>query len=639
MTDPDHFPEIVQFMQQAAPFPALPEAVLPEYVHHFTIHYLKAGDHSERLKDDALYWLRTGVAKINDSNHRLYDQLEETGCFGHALAGLPDEAHLTIVEDALVYRLGSEHVNTLANEYPAFEHFIKQSRHRYLHHVEAPVQEQVLNLPLQQFARRTPITISPDASAQQAAHLMSQLHVSCLPVVKQSELRGIITDRDLRARLVANGLPTDTPVAEVMTTPVQTIYADQQVMDALLMMALKKVHHLPIVERHPTTSKVGKTSSMPHESALVGVITSTDLMQLQQQSPIFIAAEIMRQTELEGIIRCCKRVPTFLSQLADAQLSADRISKILTTVYDAVTQRLLALGEARFGPPPRPYCWLVFGSHAREELHLASDQDNGLLFANTDSTGAESIQVDEDRYFAQLSEWVCEGLYECGLAKCPGDIMASNPEHRMTLAQWQEKFSGWLSTPTPNALLKVSTFFDLRPLAGEMGLADLLMAHIADSASSNQLFLGLLAQNAAAYPPPLGVFGQLKTEKDPERGACLDLKRCGLFQLTELARLYGFATASSEFCATSTVERVRQAQGSPHLTQEDAEELLLGFQRLHSLRLTLQITRLAKSLPLDNLVPVKSLTHFEKHQLKDIFAIIDRAQQAALTKFAGGRQQ
>ena len=46
--------------------------------------------------------------------------------------------------------------------------------------------------------------------------------------------------------------------------------------------------------------------------------------------------------------------------------------------------RLLELAEERQGTPPVPYAWLAFGSAARGEMNMASDQDNGLAYADTD---------------------------------------------------------------------------------------------------------------------------------------------------------------------------------------------------------------------------------------------------------------
>ncbi|TAA42619.1 DUF294 nucleotidyltransferase-like domain-containing protein [Corallincola spongiicola] len=611
MNDPDQFPEIIQFMQQAAPFPGLPDEALRRCVSQFSIHYLKAGDHSDRLQDPAIYWLRTGIAKITDKHLRLYDQLEESGCFGLALAGLPDDAKLTIVEDALVYRLSQQDAQTLATEHRVFKQFIQQSSSRYLRHANNPIQEQVLNLSLRQFIRREPVTISPDASAQQAAHLMSQLHVSCLPVQQNGHLLGIITDRDLRARLVAKGLPADTQVKQVMSTPVDTVDAKQQVMDALLLMSVKRVHHLPIID--------GKQ--------LVGIITSTDLMQLQQQSPIFIAGEIARQTELAGLISCCKRMPEFLIQLMAANVQPERIGAVLSGIYDSVTQRLLALAEARFGPPPQAYCWVVFGSHARQELHLASDQDNALLLAQDPSAS-------DSAYFDEMCRWVCDALNACGLVTCPGKIMASNPEMRGSVKQWQSKFEKWLQQPTPQALLKSNIFFDLRPLFGEMGLADILSQQIAKQTQNNQMFLAMLAQVAAANSPPLGLFGQLKTEKDPLRGACVDLKKAGLSLLTDVARLYALASGTP---AVQTLERLEAAVDQGKLSSQDKDELTLCYQRLLTFRQQQQQTDLQHQRSSGNLLAVDQLTPFDKHQLKDIFAVLDRCQQAILLKFAGGR--
>ncbi len=136
---------------------------------------------------------------------------------------------------------------------------------------------------------------------------------------------------------------------------------------------------------------------------------------------------------------------------------AVEVGKIITTLSDGVTRRLLKLAEAKFGTPPCDYAWLAFGSQARQEQALGSDQDNGLLLP-------DGISADDDGYFKDLSVFVNDGLDQCGMPYCPGEIMAKNEKWRMTLQGWKSCFSNWIDVPSPKAVMHSSIFFDMRVL-------------------------------------------------------------------------------------------------------------------------------------------------------------------------------
>lgn len=607
--DSDQLPDVIQFLGQAAPFSALAEGVLPEIASLITIHYYPKGLHPGLLAKPQLCWLRSGAAQLKSPDGLIIDHLDTTGCFGCLLQGTPEDAEVEIIEDALLYTIVKSEVRKLAAHYPVFARFIDERGPRYLQH-QTEQQTSILHTQVGDLINRKIISVSPLASVTKAAELMTRERVSSLAVVRDNRLQGIITDKDLRSRVLAANLSGDITVEAIMSSPVQTIDASAEAMDAMMQMAEQKIHHMPVMRNQ----------------SLIGMISSTDLLHLQRTSPLFLASEIDKQPDLQALISTSHRVADLFRHLLTSGVRPERIGQVLTTVADGFTRRLLVLAESVFGPPPFAWCWLVFGSHARGELTLISDQDNALLLAEEPNTEAAL-------YFRGLAEWVCDGLNQCGLKNCPGNIMASNSSYRLSTQGWWKQMSGWIEQPSPQALLNAGIFFDWRPIAGEFGLSEALQQRFLKEAAANQLFQLNLTQNALTGKPPLGMFGRLVLERSGSGSRGIDLKKRGLAPIVDLARVY--AMAGGMRC-TSTIERLHTAGELNLLSSGDARNLIEAFRFLSKIRYRLHHQQLAARQLQDHTLLPHQLSTLERHQLKDCFKLVEQAQSALAIKFAGG---
>ena len=91
--------------------------------------------------------------------------------------------------------------------------------------------------------------IEPEASVQDAAALMGELDVSALPVGSAEDLKGIITDRDILYRVVAEGKdPRRTPVMQVATKVIFSCRPDDALTTAMDLMASQNVRRLPVLD-------------------------------------------------------------------------------------------------------------------------------------------------------------------------------------------------------------------------------------------------------------------------------------------------------------------------------------------------------------------------------------------------------
>jgi CBS domain-containing protein len=143
---------------------------------------------------------------------------------------------------------------------------------------------------------------------------------------------------------------------------------------------------------------------------------------------------------------------------------------------------------------------LVLGSGARQESALGSDQDHALVLAGDAPPGAGD-------WFAALTERLAATLERCGLPRCPGEVMATNPAWRAPLGVWQDRFLRWIEQPDEDALLEAAIFFDFRQLHAELPLRRVIQA-----AAGNRRFLGRLAAAALRRRPAAGLLWHLGRE-------------------------------------------------------------------------------------------------------------------------------
>ena len=456
--------------------------------------------------------------------------------------------------------------------------------------------------PVRALLQRDPVVLPPGATIREAAQLMCAQRVSSVLVVEQGRLVGIVTDRDLRDRVLAAGVPADRPIAEIATAAPLSIDLQATAFDALLLMARQNMHHVPVMDG----------------TRVAGMVTAHDINQRHGTSATFIAGEIYRQDGIEGLQRAGARIRKLQSQLAAADASAYATGHIVTAVTDALTTRLLQLAEAKLGPPPVAYAWVAAGSQARNEQTAKSDQDNCLLLDDAYDLAMHG------KYFQALSRWVCDGLDACGYIHCPGEMMAMTDTWRQPLRQWKQYFQRWIDEPDPKALMLTCVFFDLRCVHGNAALLDELRAGVLRSTRGNAIFLAHMVGNALSHEPPLGLFGQISPARSGEHRGTIDLKHQGVVPIVDLARVYALAGGHD---AVNTHDRLQVASEGKEISERSARDLRDAFEFIAVTRIRHQVRQVEAAQPADNLLALDELSNFERTQLKDAFAVVHTLQQ------------
>ncbi len=610
----NNFQDIVDFLKVYPPFDKIDASTIEQFSPRITIKYYKAGQVVPiNEQEPALQVLRSGSIEIRSRDGVLLDRLSTGGCFGYGplLTGDKTTRQFTLLEDGLVYIINKDDFFHLRHNFSEFDYFFARETRRRAETQNQSVSRDVeLTLTLEHIMQTNVVSVGPDCSITDAAKTMSEYRVSSLLICENSLLTGVLTDRDLRTRVVAKNADMTKSVKDVMTTSPITLTPQDTVHQAYLEMMSAGIHHLPIVVNNNA----------------VGIISLSDLIRSRNSEPLFIIQALKRAENVEELTEISKKFPSLIEKLIVADINADEIGRIITTLTDSLTNRLLAMATMIFGAPPCPFTWLLFGSQGRREQTLNSDQDNGLLIA--DEATNEDIE-----YFLKLAKYVCDGLNACGIRHCPGEVMAMNPKWCLRLRDWKKQFSRWIAEPDPKALMHVSIFYDMRALCGDNNMFDELQASIFKHLQGNSIFFACLLENTLSHSPPLGFFKTFVLERDGDHNSVLDLKHRGTIPIVDLARLYSL---SEGIRTCNTLDRLAALKKRKIIHSETADNLSDAHEFIANIRLENQQQQLFAGKAATNSLDPNSLSPLVRHQLKDAFAAVQESQQAIKIRFGRG---
>ncbi len=616
--------EIRDHLSRYAPFDALPEETLDEIAQQVEVGYFKAG--SEILSYGApiqdLHYIRSGAVEVYRRNGELYNRLSEGEVFGQfgLLRGKKVRLPAKAIEDSLIYFIPDSLFQRLCEEFEAFAEFVEsEGQSRLKSAVSQGKASELMKIKVRRLIGRRIVSVPLGTTVQEAARVMTEHGVSSLIIVgppstpgvegrwtsaddKSHVMVGIATDRDFRSRVLAEGLPLDTPVDQVMSPDPITVQADDSVFEAMLCMLRNHVHHLPVV----------------HRQRPVGLINLSDITKYESQNSLFLVNTISNKqsvAELQALVPDVRA--TFLRMVSD-EASAHMIGCAMSGIGRSFSQRLLELAEAQLGPPPVPYCFMVLGSLARDEQLIVTDQDNALVL--DDSFDPEQ----HDDYFRQLAQFVSDGLAACGYAYCKGGIMASNDKWRQPLKVWKDYFQRWIERPNPETLLNACIFFDLDAVYGQLELVEQLKELVALKASASPAFLASMARNALNRTPPLGFFRTFVMEQDGQQNNIINLKGRGTAPLTDLIRVHALACGTK---AQNSLERLDAIAATKLLTEEAMTQLRYAFEFLSIVRIRHQAMDLEEGREPDNYIEPEKISASERHSLKDAFQVLSNAQK------------
>ncbi len=601
--------QVEDFLNTSAPFDVLDKEQKLELVKHTELIYLTADNVGDLQKGKAsLFLIQNGQFSVQDSDAPLR-HLSEGDYFGYTNIMEKRNFSLSISVDSpgLVYCFEASAVTPLF-ELPAIRNFFDGLRNNALqNHAISDSNSMWLYKGLEDVINKSPVSVDIETSITVAAQIMTNQKVSSLLVTREDKLIGIITDRDLRSRVVAASLDIHLPVSHIMTPNPAQIMGNRTLFDALALMTERNIHHLPVIDQQTLVP--------------LGMVTASDIIRHQRGNVLFIIGELSKAENLYELTRLSWQLPHYFSAHAKKAGDYDIAGKILSQATDIMTRKLIGFFQQANGKAPMMFAWLVYGSQAREDQTMGSDQDNGLLLTERPSkTQAE--------YFAKMADYVCNGLAKCGIKLCDGNIMASNPKLRLSLEEAIEEAKRWVKAPTKDAIMHFNIFLDVRCAAGDISLFKQLQRQRAPLMKQN-MFLAALTRNSNEISVPLSMFQKFIYEKGRKEKDVIDLKPRAVALINNIARIYALADGVT---LPNTLARLDALSENSQLSKRDATNLRDIWLFLNRLRWRHQL----ENKVTDNRVSVSSLSSIEKHQLKAAFKAIERTNQAMVMKFSGG---
>lgn len=427
---------------------------------------------------------------------------------------------------------------------------------------------------------RTPAPTCPaDISVIEAARMMREQNIAGMVVVNGDLPAGILSVRDLRDLIATGGDDLSAyKVCDIMHRGVITVRSHAYVFEAIFKMARNNIHRLAVVDQ---------------QQALVGIINATDLLSEQTRSPIYLTQEMEEAESIEELREINSRILEMVRSAMASGADTRSLVHLIAHFNDGFTRRIITLMERLEGivlPPNAAY--LALGSEGRGEQTLRTDQDSAMVYAD-DITPADLAAC------SRFADRLVAALEFVGIPRCPGNTMASNPQWQHSLSEWQSLLEQWIKVPNGENMVNFGMFQDFRTIHGNVSLEQALHQFILTTTQENKLFFPYVAKNIVRFPAPLGMFGRIKVERRGVYRGKVDLKKAGIFAITEGASLLALEFNLDRGTTWDKLEQLGQASV---ISRGDSERFCEAFACLVNFRLQRQLSDLAAGKPPTNAI-------------------------------------
>jgi PAS domain S-box-containing protein len=470
----------------------------------------------------------------------------------------------------------------------------------------------MMNLPVSSFLREH-ITCDLDISVHAAASLMRKKGQNAIIVTKDTSQQpvGIITDCDLRNRVVASGMDPDRPVFEIMSSPLIRIQDEALLYEAVLQIKENAISHLAVED------KAGR---------IIGIFSNEDLLEVQRNSISYLIKEVGAADTVESLKNIHNKIPVLVKILLESGSRVQNITYLISTVTDAITHRLVEFAIEEMGEPPADFAFLALGSEGRREQTLVTDQDNAIVFEEVPNEKLAEV----NRYFLYFGKKINLWLDKIGYQYCKGEVMAGNPQWCQPISRWKKYFTDWINLKSEEGLLGVAVFFDFRIVYGNEDYADELRKHINKVVDGKRTFLRLLAHEVSKYKIPADIFKENGQDSTTGMVESFNIKNA-ISPLVDFIRVYAIQSHVGESNSLLRLEKLLRMKIIP---EEEYHEIENIYSRMMEIRFRSHVNAILDNKSPDNMVTRMELTVIEQTMIRKTFSEIVRYQQKILDDFA-----
>ena len=501
------------------------------------------------------------------------------------------KAKFVVDEDLICYEIKKEDFLDLMQDKKVQSYFLQDfiSRHQQLKEYE---QQSELSPFL--IARVSDIFLHPacvvDAhiSILEALQRLQELRAKVI-IVKEDDAYSIVTDTNLRERVLMGENDISKPIASIASKNLITIDKEDFLFNALLLMTHNGIKRVVVLE---------------HEK-IVGVLEQIDLLSYFASHSHLVAVQIDKAQTLEDLKALEQDFRNLIVTLRAKGVKVRYITKLIATLNFKIYKKVFAMCVSE---ELRDKCALiVMGSEGREDQTLRSDQDNALIIKNG---------VDKE-LFSEPMMRLNNYLLELGFPKCSGNVMVSNEFWRRDVTSYKELIEKWTYDMNEESVQNLSIFLDAKCVAGDCELLHELTEYLHGKFHARDDVLAHIAKAVLNFETPLTLFSGFVLEK--EYNNKLDLKKGGIFAL-----VHGVRTLSLQYeiKATNTTERIKELNNLGVIDKTFATELIESFDTLSSVRLKAMLE--AKTIEEANFINPRTLEKNQRDLLKDSFKIINK---------------
>ncbi len=468
-----------------------------------------------------------------------------------------------------------------------------------------------LGLRIRDVGGQRPVFVDPGESVARAARRMAEADATCCLAGTPEAAVGILTERDVLRKVVARGEDARAlRVEEVMSAPVIAVSGEELLFEGFSRLIRHGIRRLAVADGN---------------GAVVAVVGERELLAAKGESPASLARELAEARRPEEFARCLGTLRKLAARGLSEGIPVDRIGRLVSELYDQFMVRAMDLALGARGPAPAAYALLALGSEGRREQYLGADQDNALVFDDSGPGGA-----DAGEFFVGLGRAMEDALLAAGVPACPHGVMVSNPAWNMGLSTWRREIDRMFEAGDEEALLRLSLLADLRPVAGDGGLARELRGHLVRRAKGAPIILKYLAREALRFTPPVSFFNALVVEKGGERKGALDVKKGGVFPLTQGIKALALDLGLAE---TGTLARLRLLTAQGVFSEATSGALAEAYALFQFLRARTQAQAWRAGRAMDNDLRPDRLSARERDGLKAAFKVVADFQSLLFNRF------
>ncbi len=630
---------LITKLRDTEPFNLLPEEVVERINQAVTIQKYPARTHIFNQHDPPtgyLYIVKQGeveIVALSPGGVEMVVDRRKEGAFCGGTPVFTNEEYTAgarTVSDAECYLIPQELLTEAAKSYPQISQYFTRRIHSQIRNLYSEiVREQTdhyqARMEAYPFQKRlveimsSPVkTCPPTTTAQQIGRLMLKASVGSVLVVEEGKLIGIITEKDLVAKVIApDQVNNHTAIARDLMTPnPHCLAADNYMYEAMAYLEGHQTKHLPILSG----------------DRVVGIVTLRDLLRYRSQKTMLMIAKIKEASSIAELKKIHAEIVKIAKILLTEARSTVDTMEILSYIHHSILRRgyeliLAAMEKEGQTPPDIRHCFIIMGSGGRKEMLLGPDQDNGFIYENF----PDEQRAEVDAFFIPFAERLVNAYAEIGYPRCNGKVMANNSLWRGTLSEWRNRITDWINTPEPQKVRYSTIFFDFMPLVGDPSLCRGLTDIVQQQIRRFPLFLYHMMELDFKHKVPLGLLGRFIMDKEVK--GKISTKQTGSIFIVDCIRMFMLQKQAE---ATTTFERLDQLVKLNVFNIDTAEHIKAAYEAFTYLRLRNEIALVEGGQKPSHYLDPYALSKDEQELLKEAFRVASKLQVSTKRHFNVG---